>query len=89
MIIKRAAHGFNYSTERYIMKVLDKWTSWMPVDRDDFIFSEEGREMPVPPWMNVRVMSALGEHEEVEAAREFEWDDQGEYTLIFYRVTLQ
>ena len=71
-------------------KVHDTWTSWIPVDSEDFAFSEDERMMPVPPWMEVRVMSALGEHDTVEQARCFDWDDiHGDYNLMFYRVRLQ
>lgn len=71
-------------------KLRDTWTGWMPVDPTEFEFSEDGRTMPVPPWMEVRVLSVLGEHDTAEQARCFDWDDNhGVYNLMFYRVTLQ
>lgn len=69
--------------------VFHEWTEWMPVDQATMHYEEEGRNLPVPPWMAVRVKSHAGEYPDIETARFFAWEPEyGPYSLQFFKVRL-
>ena len=73
-------------------KQFQEWTDWIEIDHDEMAedgWVEEGRYLPVPPWMQVMVKSGAGEYPDIETARFFSWEPiHGPFSLLYYKVRL-
>lgn len=70
-------------------EVDQEWTGWMAADAATMEYQEFGKIMPVPPYIEVRVMSIAGLYPTIEQARSFNWSPIfGVYGIEFYKVRL-
>ena len=68
---------------------VQEWTGWIKVNQEELEWVEEGRRLPVPPYVDVMVKSSAGEYPDVETARFFSWEAEfGQYSLMYYKMRL-